>query len=245
MRIGWIDRLALGNRHAKFFASGDVELRLLDILTTPGALSIDVGANSGVYTYGLARHTPVLAIEPIPELAARLAGMGLKGVDTVHCALSDHEGVATLRIPFHTKRSKRFDRPAANIRGEPGPPAREVQVPLRRLDGFDLPAVGFVKVDVEGVERQVLDGARALVARDRPVFVIELIEALSPGCIAWVTDYFAGFDCPGFFVTRDRRACLPMEAYDPALGVENFLFWPSQRSADLLGRIRSRLDGAA
>ena len=36
--------------------------------------------------------------------------------------------------------------------------------------------VRFVKADVEGSEREVLDGARATIARDRPIILLELLS---------------------------------------------------------------------
>ena len=39
-----------------------------------------------------------------------------------------------------------------------------------------LAGVRFVKADVEGGEREVLDGARATIARDRPIILLELLS---------------------------------------------------------------------
>jgi Methyltransferase FkbM domain len=46
--------------------------------------------------------------------------------------------------------------------------------------------VRFIKVDVEGSEREVLDGARATIERDRPVLMLELLSGThrDPGAVA-------------------------------------------------------------
>jgi hypothetical protein len=49
-------------------------------------------------------------------------------------------------------------------------------VEIATLDSLDLADVRFIKVDVEGSEREVLDGARATIARDRPVLLLELLS---------------------------------------------------------------------
>ena len=41
-------------------------------------------------------------------------------------------------------------------------------VELRSLDSFGLPRIAFIKIDVEGYEDHVLDGAKALIARAAP-----------------------------------------------------------------------------
>ena len=46
-------------------------------------------------------------------------------------------------------------------------------VPLKRLDEYALEQVDFVKVDVEGYERFVLEGARDTLLRCRPLVLIE------------------------------------------------------------------------
>jgi hypothetical protein len=48
-------------------------------------------------------------------------------------------------------------------------------VPLVALDDLDIPApVRLIKMDVEGAEPQVVEGARRLLRRDRPVILSEV-----------------------------------------------------------------------
>jgi hypothetical protein len=51
----------------------------------------------------------------------------------------------------------------------------EFEVEVVTLDSLRLSGVKFIKVDVEGTELQVLEGARMLIARDRPVLLVELL----------------------------------------------------------------------
>jgi hypothetical protein len=44
---------------------------------------------------------------------------------------------------------------------------------MRRLDDFAFDEVDFIKVDVEGFELQVLEGARETLARCRPIVIVE------------------------------------------------------------------------
>jgi len=47
------------------------------------------------------------------------------------------------------------------------------RVPLVRLDSLDLPECRLIKIDTEGMEPQVLDGARETIARCRPLLYVE------------------------------------------------------------------------
>jgi hypothetical protein len=46
-------------------------------------------------------------------------------------------------------------------------------VPVLRLDDFSFPALELLKIDVEGMEIEVIDGAAATLARHRPIIYTE------------------------------------------------------------------------
>lgn len=52
----------------------------------------------------------------------------------------------------------------------------EESVEIRSLDSFDLDKVDFIKIDVEGGEQFVLEGAKETIRRCRPVLLVEVFE---------------------------------------------------------------------
>src|SRR5207302_2843388 len=84
------------------------------------------------------------------------------------------------------------------------------EVEVRTLDEFGFMDVRFIKADVEGSEREVLDGARETIARDRPLILLELLAGTheDPGaCAAAICESF-GYDA--FIVQRGEKiAALP------------------------------------
>ena len=61
-----------------------------------------------------------------------------------------------------------------NPMGElPGLEETKIDVPLIALDSLSLPRLDFMKVDVEGYEPKVIDGAIELISRWRPTIVLE------------------------------------------------------------------------
>lgn len=148
----------------------------------PGGAAIDIGANLGEWALALARAVGpagrVLAIEPAPRAAASLArtfaANGLTQAELIRCAVGDHDGIAEFAVPVVT--SSRTDTGTARI--GPAAAAQEaLTVALRRLDLLvaerRLDRVDLVKIDVEGHERRVLDGAETTLGRFHPVLVIE------------------------------------------------------------------------
>src|SRR6266446_9764106 len=148
----------------------------------PGSVAIDVGANLGEWTVPLARSVGaagrVIAIEPAPRsaaaLEATLAANALRQAEIFRCAIGDHDGQTEFAVPVVT--SARTDTGRARI--GPGRTGYEaLRVPLRRLESLaaelTLDRLDLIKIDVEGHERQVLDGAASILDRYRPTLVME------------------------------------------------------------------------
>jgi len=157
--------------------AGEPELAVLDRLMRRGGTAVDVGANQGFFAYALSTIADqVVAFEPNPDYAL-FARVMLRGRATVHrLALSDKPGRATFYVPVdHDGTVLHFAGSLKRTHGQ-FPRNRTYAVEVRTLDAFALADVRFIKVDVEGSEREVLDGARATIARDRPVLLLELLS---------------------------------------------------------------------
>jgi FkbM family methyltransferase len=142
-----------------------------------GAVVLDLGANVGMYTLLMARWAgpagKVFAFEPAPGIAGvlgehiRLNGLGDR-VEAVQAAVGEAVGQVTF---FAAGLSGHGSVAAAAVPG--GTPA---VVPVTTVDAFCEQrglAPTFVKIDVEGYEAHVLDGARETIRRHRPVLLIE------------------------------------------------------------------------
>ena len=153
---------------------GEAELRILPFLMDANRISVDAGANKGVFTYWmerLSRH--VYAYEPNPKMFKTLEkSIGSKA--TVNfAALSDQAGEFALRVP-KSSRGRYSNQGASLNHYKVGDSYGEVMVQTRRLDDEGLTDVGFIKIDVEGHEMEVLDGALGTIKRDRPNLLIEM-----------------------------------------------------------------------
>lgn len=146
---------------------------LLDELLEPDSDCVDVGANRGlVLTEMLARapHGRHVAFEPLPELAGELRA-AFPRVEVHQAALSDRPGTREfVRVVD--------DLGWSGFRERPVPDAgvtERIEVKVERLDDA-LPAgarPALVKIDVEGAELEVLEGARRTLEAHRPVVVFE------------------------------------------------------------------------
>lgn len=128
--------------------------------------SIDVGANVGVHTRTMAMHSfETVALEPQAAAYDRLLAnvTDLSNVRAFHLAASSHQGTAAIRHALSNRGASQL------VWGD-----GDEHVSTIRLDdlAFTRP-VGLMKIDVEGHERAVLEGACGILTLDRPVVLLE------------------------------------------------------------------------
>ncbi len=154
--------------------------RALAFFVRSGGTFVDIGANIGYHALWVARSRPdarVMCFEPNPGVRAELdRNVALNDLDNVEvrsCALGDREGT----VEFHAQTGRSYNRGSSSVLKNPNVGIRyeTISVTMRMLDhevGPDL-RVDLLKIDTEGLEVAVLRGARALIARCRPIVVFE------------------------------------------------------------------------
>lgn len=150
----------------------------------PGAVFVDVGANIGFHT-ALARQLvgkdgAVVAFEPDSANFSLLSANvetsvpGLADVELHREALDSRNGVVRL---FKDSRSNTRSSIAFNV---PRKVSASEVVPCRQLDDWATESDGterridVLKVDAEGADLRVLVGAQGLLARSRPILILEV-----------------------------------------------------------------------
>jgi FkbM family methyltransferase len=189
-------------REARFYGRyGEVELHLLEFLSSRDKDAIDVGANDGSYVHYLRRHArKVIAFEPIPSLADALRAKFRHDVEIRSIALSDRAGTVELHMPVVDGVTVTGCSTVSPTASATYPDHRAIEVPMATLDSSYEGDVGFIKIDVEGHEQAVLDGAVQTIRRCRPRMLVEIDERLSPGGLARAKAYFRDLDYRGYFV---------------------------------------------
>jgi FkbM family methyltransferase len=172
-----LQRLALLVRAREFMRNGEPEARLLSLLVDRDRAAVDVGASNGVYTWHLMRLAKtVVAFEPSPK-SFRSLRKACPHLDIREVALSSGNRRDTLRVPIcHGVTLEGWGTlHPGNHFAELMPQATEsYTVDVARLDDLGFTDVGFVKIDVEGHENEVVEGAGGLLERDRPNLLIEV-----------------------------------------------------------------------
>ncbi len=152
----------------------ELECQTFAKLIKPGQTVYDVGANIGAHTLAFARLVGptglVAAFEPqrvvFQMLCANVALNGLARVWTMWAACG--RGLGQSKVPALDYRR------INNVGGLSlvGAPEGE-SVPTMPLDEVATPSCHFIKIDVEGMESEVIAGAEKTIAKWRPMLYVE------------------------------------------------------------------------
>lgn len=170
----------------RLWESYENDMAIVKGIVTRGDSVIDIGANFGVYSALLSKLTgedgEVFSFEPIPLtyeiLLNNVQKLSLVNVKTFEYAISEKDGSGVMVIPkWSVSGNENFYQASLRSQSTIEETLREVQVGLRKLDSLfrgHLKRIAFIKIDVEGHELQVIEGAKLLISQSRPVLLIEV-----------------------------------------------------------------------
>jgi len=141
-----------------------VRRRSIELCAKRGT-AVDVGANVGLWSRDLVKHfAQVVAFEPVAIFRECLE-KNVTGTNFVisPLALGDQDTRATMIITEGNTGHSHLD-PANMGTGD---------VQVVRLDNLNMPNIDYIKIDCEGYEYRVLQGAEQTIKRCRPVVVVE------------------------------------------------------------------------
>jgi FkbM family methyltransferase len=162
-------------------------MRMLELLPDGGVI-LDIGANIGIMTVHFGRKFPassIYAFEPDPQNILALQRVvrffRLKNVKIVETALANYDGQARMVRPvIHSVKMQGLTHIVVNgDRNDPAVEGDEFIASVHKLDSYpqfldkSIRVTG-IKADVENFEYFVLDGARQLIGKHKPVIYCEL-----------------------------------------------------------------------
>jgi|TARA_Y100000310_G_C20704101_1_gene833188 FkbM family methyltransferase len=171
---------------------------------------IDVGAATGHFTHYFApRCSEVIAFEAVPEVWMQLAlkEKEFSNVVTHNRAVGD---VYCGFVDFYVDDKRLSNSGFQDLVGGP-----KIKVPSVMLDSF-LPKnlnPGFIKIDVEGTEIDVLKGGERLIETSRPNLLVEIYEPFSKGPLDEIFIWLMERGYETFYYNRPRLV--------PVLSVED------------------------
>lgn len=143
---------------------------LLSLLPEKG-VALDIGANIGCLTIPLAKKAAfVIAVEPqritFQHLNTNVCLAGLRNVKTSEAAMGSATGVVRLAQP-------NWDAPGNNGGYSLTEHEQGEAVRVLTIDGLNMSRCDLIKIDVEGMEVDVIAGGRETIKRLKPNLYVE------------------------------------------------------------------------
>jgi len=225
--------------YAPFFKFGyEPEVgALLDLMLPEAGTFYDIGSNWGYFTlHAASNHSrlTVHAFEPMPatyqDLTSCVAQAGLSDLVTCHnMALSSADGEAFIHIPdgLHSGMAE-----VSKLGGT-------TRIATRRLDSLGLPEPDFIKMDVEGHEIEILNGAKETLKASWPFIIFESKpDSLRPEKAVEVLFFLAAlgyhFYIPAVQRQLDGRSCFMQCAGFPIADEDKLALVPFEAGTRLL-----------
>jgi FkbM family methyltransferase len=210
-----------------------VHRRFIRNWVAPTSIVWDVGANLGLFAFPAAlkaRAGRVYCFEPDADLARNLRrSVGLPqnkplNVSVLDFALSDAEGTASFEVSKYSRAMNRIQG-VARWNDKKVIAERIVFVTTKRIDMLakTLTPPTVLKIDVEGAELKVIEGAAATIKAHRPSILIEVSGPLRRS----VGEFFGHLN----YVLLDGRASSPLPVRYPAwdtIAIPAEKFWKAE-----------------
>ena len=215
------------------------ELKIIDKFADKSKDALDVGVYRGVYSYKLSQNFKnIHSFEPNPLLFPYL-NKNLKkiivNIKLYNFALSNKNGETELKLPLRSKSifkdniEELFKLGAATM--HPNNNIREYKkVPIKtyKLDDIQIDNnVGFIKIDVEGHEKNVIEGGKSLIIKDMPVMLIEIEERHTKRPIKDTINFIREMNYECFYLIKGELINIE-NAYNKVVE-NNFIFLPKKK----------------
>lgn len=158
------------------------ETAMVQRLVGEGNIALDIGANAGWYSILLANlvgeNGEVHAFEPLDDAnQALIENAELNGCTNLHVhphAVSNKEGESELFVPSYHLNT------LASLTPNPYVSESRLKCQLISLDRFvqdnSLSNVHFIKIDAEGHELAILQGAKQMICACHPILMLECLD---------------------------------------------------------------------
>lgn len=154
-------------------------------IVKPGMTVVEVGANIGAHAVTLARACapgPYYGFEPqqrvFQVLTANAVINGITNALLYPEAIGDREGMMVIDQPDYSAAGN-FGSVSLDSKNQQ--PRRRLPVRVSKLDSWGLSACHLLKIDVEGWECQVIEGAKGTISKHRPIIYTENDRAKTQG----------------------------------------------------------------
>lgn len=232
----------------------EIEARIIRDIVPTGKAFFDIGAHDGFYgvlVEDILGSMNVYSFEPIPR-TLQLLKQRRRSDRIFQLALSNQIGEQQIRIPSIEGQPFTTRATLETTVRELGETGHEVlMIETTTVDRFlaqrsDL-ALGFIKIDVEGHELAVLEGAQNTLKQAEPALMIEMEQRHHAQPLEQAFAYVEHLGYQGYYVDPTTLTLRQLSTFIPAQDqalenhksgryIQNFLFFPLNQASEFVQR---------
>ncbi len=199
--------------------------------------ALDIGVYRGIYSYQLSKNfNMVHSFEPNPFLFPYLnknLKKIIKNLNLYNLALSDKDGEAKLKLPirttsmFQSNIEELYKLGAASIHPyKTFNDFKEVNVKKTKLDNIKIGnKIGFIKIDVEGHEYEVIEGGKQTILENKPILLIEIEKRHSNRSVDSSINHINKLGYKSYYVKNNKL--LLSDTLEDKANEQNYYFLPN------------------
>tara|TARA_B100000401_G_scaffold397402_1_gene307491 strand:- start:84 stop:857 length:774 start_codon:yes stop_codon:yes gene_type:complete len=212
------------------------ELLIINKFADKSKDALDVGVYRGVYSYKLSQNFKnIHSFEPNPLLFPYLEKNLIKIISNLklyNLALSNENGVTELKLPLRSKSifkdniEELFQLGAATMHpNNKIDNYKKVPIKMKKLDDIEIGnKIGLIKIDVEGHEKNVLQGGIKTVKNNKPVLLVEIEERHTKTSITEIITFINSIGYKAFI--SKENDLIEIEKVKDLNKENNFFFLP-------------------
>ena len=204
--------------------SDEEEINLVKKFIKPGTDSIDVGVYRGVYSYEMSKYSKkVHSFEPNPII-----------FKYINKNLSNQNNTINLKVPIRNSNFKKenfeeyYEMGLATIHQKNNFKDYEnFKIETKKIDDFSFDnKISFIKIDVEGHELEVIDGAKKTIKKNKPILLVEIVKEHTKKNVHESINYINSLNYDSFFYYK--KNIQNTTSYANLDLFNNFIFFPKE-----------------
>ena len=179
----------------------DPEMFLIEKIIIKKRRFVDIGANVGIYTYYFSdKFSAINAFEPLEDITYRIKSLNKSNISVHNKALSNKKGKLKFYIPIINGLTVP---PLASLEKKKEPFKKKI-VDVVTLDEFNFKNVDLIKIDVEGHEYFVLEGAIKTIKKYKPIIICEIEKRHSSTSLNKIIKLLKKLNYEGVFLNENK-----------------------------------------
>jgi len=238
----------------------EAELKIIKSIIPPEKPFFDVGANYGIYSYiakDIVDLKNIYCFEPITKPYTALQ-KNLRGANLFNLALSNEVSIKTIKVPYIN--GDCYDTRATletGIENENETHSNKIEIQTSTLDTIveksNISSIGFIKIDVEGHEFNVIKGGLTSIRKFKPILQLEIEQRQNSQPIENIFKLVLDLGYSGHYINVSDLTLIPIITFSKESNqkmsdfkthkfINNFLFFPTQTEQTIINKISKQLN---